>query len=520
MQEKEPHGPVAAASVGLHLKDRSPLRKLDPECAVLVSDNEPARLQFIHCLVDNCEVRVQWVEEFSAAAQIEGSGCCRIALVALGAGAAYGDPSFDVIRSLNQKGFIVISYADAIDSWPLSARCRALIAGSALLLDSGRVEFAQRLRSFLVQHVRLESGRRAEEDKVKATMKELGVVGESQAMVAVFGQVLRVSQLSNLPTLITGESGTGKELLARAIHHLDAKVRNGPFVAVNCGAISSGLAESELFGHRRGAFTGAERDRKGLIRAAEGGVVFLDEIGELDDTLQVKLLRVLQERHVLGVGEDQEVPVRVRVIAATNRNLSTAVRDNNFRADLFHRLNVLSIHIPSLRERRADVRPLIEHLLEKNQSLQTAGSVSAGPDFIEALTRIDLPGNVRQLENLVRRALVNKVMSTPLTLTDLPAEVWQQLAGQEDPRGISSESDSDSGKPTREATSQTLSSDLVNLLDTHGWSLAQTLRYCEKVLLEAGLRRKQGNQSQTARLLGLSPRSIYSKMRRHQLNNV
>ena len=224
---------------------------------------------------------------------------------------------------------------------------------------------------------------------------------------------------------------------------------------MNCGAISSGLAESELFGHRRGAFTGADRDRKGLIRAAEGGVVFLDEIGELDDTLQVKLLRVLQERRVLGVGDDQEVPVSVRVIAATNRDLSAAVRHGKFRADLFHRLNVLSIHIPSLRERRADVRPLIEHLLEKNQSLHTAGSVAAGPDFIEALTRVDLPGNVRQLENLVRRALVNKVTSTPLTLTDLPAEVWQQLAEQEDPHGISSEqSDSDDpGKPARETAS-------------------------------------------------------------------
>ena len=520
MQEKEPHRPVAAASVGLHLKNPKPLRKLDPECAVLVSDNEPARLKFIHYLIDNCEVRVQWIEKFSAAGQIEGSACCRIALVALSAGTGYGDPSFALIHSLNQKGFMVISYGDAIDSWPLSARCRALIAGSALLLDSCQVEFAQRLKSVLVQHVRLESGRRAEEDKVKATMKESGVVGESQAMLAVFGQVLRVSQLSDLPTLITGESGTGKELLARAIHHLDAKVRNGPFIPLNCGAISSGLAESELFGHRRGAFTGAERDRKGLIRAAEGGVVFLDEIGELDDTLQVKLLRVLQDRHVLGVGEDKEVPVRVRVIAATNRNLSTAVRDNNFRADLFHRLNVLSIHIPPLRERRADVRPLIEHLLEKNQSLQTGGSFSADPEFIEALTRTDLPGNVRQLENLVRRALVNKVTTTPLTLSDLPPEVWQQLAGQEDPYGMRLEPQENdvSEKPLGEEKAPALSSDLVNLLDSHGWSLAQTLRYCEKVLLEATLRREHGNQSQTARLLGLTPRSIYSKMRKHRLN--
>ena len=521
MQEKKRPGPVTTASVGLHLTDQNPPHKLNPECVVIVSDDERNRLQFIRRLIDNCEIRTQWVEEFSAAEQIDGSGCCGIALVALGAGAARGDPSLDVIRSLNRKGFTVISYGDDIPSWSLSARCRALIAGSSLVIDSAQAEFAQRLRSFLIQHVRLESGRRAEEDRVKATMKELGVVGESPAMVAVFGQVIRVSRLSDLPTLITGESGTGKELLARAIHQLNLKGRNGPFIAVNCGAISSGLAESELFGHRRGAFTGADRDRKGLIRAAEGGVVFLDEIGELDDALQVKLLRVLQERRVLGVGEDQEVPVSVRVIAATNRNLSTAVQQGKFRADLFHRLNVLSIHIPSLRERRADVRPLIEHLLEKNQSLHAAGSVSAAPDFIEALTRIDLPGNVRQLENLVRRALVNNVTSTPLSLTDLPAEVWQQLAGQEDLHGISSEqNESDAtGKPTREATSQTLSSDLVNLLDTHGWSLAQTLRYCEKVLLEAALRRKQGNQSQTARLLGLTPRSIYSKMRSHHLNS-
>jgi transcriptional regulator with PAS, ATPase and Fis domain len=520
MQEKDPHGPVAAASVIFHVQDQNYLRKLDSECAVVVSDQEPARLQFIQCLLDNCGVRAQWLEEFSEAEQIERSGCCRIALVALQAGAVRGDPSFEVISSLNQKGFMVISYGDAIDSWPLSARCRALIAGSALILDSGRVEFAQRLKSLVVQHVRLESGRRADEDNVKTTMKALGVVGESQAMLSVFAQVLRVSRVSDLPTLITGESGTGKELLARAIHQLDLKARHGPFIAVNCGAISSGLAESELFGHRRGAFTGAERDRKGLIRAAEGGIVFLDEIGELDDSLQVKLLRVLQERRVLGVGDDQDVPVSVRVIAATNRNLSAAVKDGKFRADLFHRLNVLAIHIPSLRERRADLAPLIEHLLEKNRFLHTAGSVSAGPDFIEALTRIDLPGNVRQLENLVRRALVNKVTLTPLTLTDLPAEVWQQLAEQEDTGGIRSEQveSENPGKPARETGPQTFSSDLVNLLDTHGWNLAQTLRYCERILLESALRRKRGNRSQTARLLGLTPRSVYSKIRKHHLS--
>ena len=195
MQEKKRHGPVATASVGLHLTDQGPPHKLDPECAVIVSDNERTRLQFIQSLIDNCELRARWIDEFSGAEEIEGSGCCGIALVALGAGAARGDPNLDVIRSLNRKGFTVISYGDDIHSWSLSARCRALIAGSSLVIDSAQAEFAQQLRSFLIQHMRLESGRRAEEDRVKATMKELGVVGESQAMVAVFGQVIRVSQI-------------------------------------------------------------------------------------------------------------------------------------------------------------------------------------------------------------------------------------------------------------------------------------------------------------------------------------
>jgi transcriptional regulator with PAS, ATPase and Fis domain len=328
--------------------------------------------------------------------------------------------------------------------------------------------------------------------------------------------------LSDLPFLITGETGTGKQVLAHAIHRLDPKRADGPFIAVNCGAISPGLAESEFFGHRRGAFTGADRERLGLVRSAQGGVLFLDEIGELDDALQVKLLRVLQERRVLGVGDDQEVPVSVRVIAATNRNLSAAVQGGKFRADLFHRLNVLSIHIPSLRDRPADIGPLIEHLLETNKSLQTGGSVSASPEFIEALARIDLPGNVRQLENLLRRALVNKRTSASLTLADLPADVWQQLAEQEDRNVISLEQVSSDvpGNAQHETVSETLPSALVSLLHTHGWNLARTLRDCERILLRAALRRKHGNQSQTARLLGLTPRSIYSKIRRHHLNDV
>ena len=506
----------------LHSDPKPVLNPSDSSLSVIVWDHQRARRQLITRLVSECGAYPHCVESLSAIQEVECSVFNSIALVALGARPNPDDLGLEVIRTLKQKGFKIICYEDGAHAWPLGIQCHPLLAGSLKLVDSANADFVTELSRLLEQLLRAEVARRTDEERIRITMRNLGIIGESTAMISIFRWIERVSALSDLPLLLTGETGTGKQVLADAIHRLDPKRRDGPFVAINCGAISSGLAESELFGHRRGAFTGADRDRKGLIRAAEGGVVFLDEIGELDDTLQVKLLRVLQERRVLGVGDDQEVPVSVRVIAATNRNLSAAVQHGKFRADLFHRLNVLSIHIPSLRERRADVGPLIEHLLEKNQSLQTAGSVSAGPDFVEALTRIDLPGNVRQLENLVRRALANKVTSTPLTLTDLPVEVWQQLAEQEDPDGTRSEqSDSDDpGKPARETASQSLSSDLVNLLYTHGWSLAQTLRYCERILLEAVLRRKQGNQSQTARLLGLTPRSIYSKMRRHHLNNV
>jgi transcriptional regulator with PAS, ATPase and Fis domain len=488
----------------------------------MVLDSAELHRPRLERIIAHCGATPMWLRTISEVGGARARSRANVLLIALENELSPNAPVLDAMHSLKGSGLSILAFADGIHNWPIRTRCFPLVAGASNLLDSSTSDFESELFQLLVQLFQAEARQEEDERCIKATMIQAGIVGESQSMLGVFRTVLRVSVLSDLPILLTGETGTGKELFAHAIHALDPKRRTGPFIAVNCGAISVGLAESELFGHRRGAFTGAERDRKGLIRAAEGGVVFLDEIGELDETLQVKLLRVLQERRVLAVGVDQEVPVSVRVIAATNRNLSAAVQHGTFRTDLFHRLNVLSIHIPSLRERHADVGPLIEHLLEKNHSLQTAGPVSAGPDFIEALTRIDLPGNVRQLENLVRRALVNKLTSTPLTLNDLPAEVWQQLAEQEDSYGSRSEQSGgdNPAKPAHEPAPQTLSSDLVNLLDSYGCSLAHTLRYCERILLEAALRRKQGNQSQTARLLGLTPRSIYSKMRRHHLNKL
>jgi DNA-binding NtrC family response regulator len=488
---------------------------------ILLWDPRPSRRQFVSRIIAEYNVRLRCSEEVSAISQIECSSVCTLAVVALGACPSSDDIRLEAIRGLKRRGVRVLCYEDGAQSWPLSIRCQLLLAGSLWLLDSAKSEFVGELRGLLEQLLQTEAGRREETEHVKRVMKQLGGVGESQAIMAVFQTVYRVSPLSDLPILITGETGTGKELLARGIHQLDLKRRQGPFVALNCSAISPSLVESELFGHRRGAFTGADRDRKGLIRSAEGGVLFLDEIGELDEALQAKLLRVLQENRVLGVGEDREVAVSVRMIAATNRNLDTMVQQGKFRADLFHRLHVLAIHIPPLRERPADLKPLIEHFLQKYRFLKATGSLSADPELIAALSQVELPGNARQLENLVRWALVNKDDDTPLHLRDLPLDIWEQLSDQGKRRWVQSEPASegkDTPQSTPEAPQQHIPSSIVGLLDLNDWNLSRSLQHCERLLLEAALHKAHGNQSETARLLGITPRSVYNKLHKYQLH--
>src|SRR5205823_4553965 len=231
-----------------------------------------------------------------------------------------------------------------------------------------------------------------------------GLVGRHPEMARLYQLI---TQIAPTPTtvLITGESGTGKELVARAIHRRSDR-QNAPFVAVNVAAIPETLVESELFGHERGAFTGAHARRLGRFELAHGGTVFLDEIGSLRLELQSKLLRVLQEREVERVGGQRPVPVDVRVLAATNANLRAAVRERTFREDLFYRLNVVPLRLPSLRERREDIPHLVEHFVRKaaRDCRRDVRGVSAGA--LEVLARYDWPGNVRELENVIHRAVV------------------------------------------------------------------------------------------------------------------
>lgn len=493
----------------------------DPGRIVIVWDSDCSRKSLITHAISQCEARPRWVESASSISDAAFSPRCSVALVALGPGPTPGNLNLEVIRALKQRGFKIICYAEGSQTWPPGLQCQALLAGGSRLLDSGKAEFPQELRRSLTHLLKTLARMAAEESRTSESMKGLGVVGESPAMVSVFRWILRVSPLSDLPILISGETGTGKELLAHAIHQLDPKRRKGPFVAVNCGAISAGLAESEFFGHRRGAFTGAHHDRKGLIRSAEGGILLLDEIGELNDGMQAKLLRFLQENRVLGVGEDREVAVSVRIIAATNRDLHAMVEQGRFRADLYYRLKVLSVQIPPLRERPADLEPMIKHFLRKNRHLNPLESLTVGPDFIQALRQVELPGNARHLENLVRSALANKEDDSPLSLSDLPPEVWQDLAGLGKKPPVQTNQGRevpDMRRPTGEPLGLAIASSLASLLEGNGWSLSQSIQYCERVLLETALHRTRGNQSQTARLLGITPRSVYNKVRRHHLD--
>ena len=244
------------------------------------------------------------------------------------------------------------------------------------------------------------------------------IISRSEAMQHVM-DLARRAAASEATVLITGESGTGKERLARHVHELSTR-RDGPFVAINCGALPENLLESELFGHAKGAFTGANSERKGLFESASGGTILLDEIGETSATMQVRLLRALQERRVRPVGANREVPVDARVIAATNRDLAVMVMEGAFRKDLFYRLRVVPLEVPPLRERRDDILPLSRHFIARTCAANRCGPCALSADVLDVLHRYSWPGNVRELENAIERAVVLAEGQPDVRLADLP----------------------------------------------------------------------------------------------------
>ena len=323
-----------------------------------------------------------------------------------------------------------------------------------------------------------------ENRRLKARLTERdsmgGIVGRSQQMSEIFSMIQRVAS-TRTNVLILGASGTGKELVARAVHaHSDRK--NMPFKVVNCGAIPENLLESELFGHKKGAFTGATSDQIGLFQAAHGGTLLLDEVGEMPLAMQVKLLRVLQERKIKAVGDHSEVSVDVRVLAATNRELEEDVAAHRFREDLYYRLNVISIEIPPLRDRPSDI-PLLAHYFLRKYSKELNKDVDdIDPDVLQALMRHEFSGNVRELENIIERA-VALVDGNCINMRSLPPMLR----------------DTESFEPD---------GPLALNLPPEGVNLEGVVDQLERNLINQALDRTGGRKKDAARLLGISFRSL------------
>jgi len=271
----------------------------------------------------------------------------------------------------------------------------------------------------VASHLKLRTENRLLREKVKSKQGFGGIVGRSPEMEKLYRIIAKAANSAH-PVLILGESGTGKEMVARSIHY-SGPFRDKPFIPVDCGSLVPTLIESELFGHVKGAFTGANQAKDGLMAMAEGGTIFLDEVGELPVDLQAKMLRAIQEKEIRPVGSTRRVPINVRILAATNRDLEQAVMQGAFRRDLYFRLNVLSLRIPALRERRQDIPLLIAHFLER--MAHTSGQEKAlSDDALKALLAYDWPGNVRELENCLERAYA--FTSGPLIqIADLPREI-------------------------------------------------------------------------------------------------
>jgi len=387
----------------------------------------------------------------------------------------------------------------------LSVCCQSVLDGFNGFLQSSAPSFQQDL----IDRVSHAFDRRQQVNRVRSSpppwelLDSQGIVGVSPVWRKLLWQLWRTARISDVPVLIQGQSGTGKQLLAEAIHHLDPKRRSKHFATVNCSAITGTLAESELFGHCRGAFTGATSDRQGYFRSCHGGTLFLDEISELDINLQPKLLRALQEGKVLPVGSDREYSVDVRVIASSNKPMAQLVADGDFRLDLYQRLKVVSLSVPPLRDRLEDI-PLLVNAFLKRYSHYYSGQISSvDPQIYGIFSRARLPGNVRELENIIRQALVLKESGSKLEISDLPEELIAQAAAgparQEDL--ISTELAGAFGKM---------------LLDGQA-SLPQLIEFFEKTLITQAMDSWTSTYSELAKQLGLTRRTFYNKLQKYAI---
>jgi two-component system response regulator PilR (NtrC family) len=444
--------------------------------SILVVDDERSMRDFLRIALQRAGHRVELADSPAAAQKQLGAAEPDVVITDLKMqdGASSGLDVLDATKRAHPHTQVIVVTAFATPETAIAAMKRGAYdyLTKPFKVDEINVvvERALEKRSLLRDNIELraELERRFRLDRI---------VGKSEAMQRVFELVRKVAP-AKTSVLLSGESGTGKELVARALHHLSPRAE-APFIAVNCGAIPESLLESELFGHLKGAFTGAVADRPGLFAAAHNGTLFLDEIGELGAQMQVKLLRVLQERKVKRVGATVEEEFEVRVVAATNRDLEAEVERGAFRRDLYYRLNVIQLHLPPLRQRREDIPLLVDHFLRKHAASlgRTFGGVE--PEAMAALCDYDYPGNVRELENLVERAatLESGERITRAALPDLTPRRRPEPASADD-------------------------------LPPEGVDLERMVGDFERGLIDRALARTQGVRKEAAKLLGISFRSL------------
>ena len=446
---------------------------------VLIVDDDPGHLATLKTIIKSWGYRVTTADDGAAAVEKVRQGPFDLILMDVRMATMSG---LEALRRIN-------AYNPAIPVLIMTAYSSVQSAVEAL--KTGAYDYLTKPLDFealkitlerALEHTELRSENQALKERLREDFDLGKIIGRSRAMKELLEMVAMIAP-SEATVLVSGESGTGKELIARAIHHNSPR-REYPLVVVNCAALTDTLLESELFGHEKGAFTGADRRREGRFMQADGGTLFLDEIGETSAAMQAKLLRVLQEKEIQRVGGEETLPVDVRVLAATNRDLLQAVESGQFREDLFYRLNVVALEIPPLRERHDDIPLLAQHFLGKFAEKNRKDLKGFTPQAMDLLLKYEWPGNVRELENAVERAVI-LLTGDHVTEKQLPMTI------------------------TRTLEDEPLAPSQLDL------SRTRPLEEIEKDAILAALEAAGGNKSEAARRLGITRKTLHKKLKRY-----
>jgi len=473
---------------------------------VLVVDDDPTQRRLIQAVLEREGFAVAHAESGDEAiSRLSAGGGADVILLDL---VMPGTSGQDTLKEMKARGFpqpvIVVTATGGIDTV-----VRAMQAGAVdfFVKPASPERIIVSIRNALsMGAMKSEVDRLKKHAAGRTTFDDL--IGSSPAMLMVKRLGERAAR-SSIPILITGESGVGKEVIARAVHGSSERAGK-PFVAVNCGAIPENLVESILFGHEKGSFTGAHERHLGKFQEANGGTLFLDEVGELPLDVQVKLLRALQESEIDPIGAKRSIKVDVRIVSATNRDLSQAVSEGRFREDLFYRLNVFPVEAPALRERKDDIAPLVEHFIRRFNIEEGKAVVGAAPETMACLSDFDWPGNVRQLENAVYRAIV--LADAPyLQPHDFPA-----ISGVAAPPPEAAPQPARSAPAVAAPGGSGAPPQPVRILDERGH--LRTLEEIERDLIQHAIEVYAGHMSEVARRLGIGRSTLYRKVRENGLD--